>query len=261
MYSTNIHMNNTQVLVASLQSLHIADFDSRLYVLLVKNGPMSITDIAKELAVERPTVYVALGRLIDVGLIPKNHSATRGVQVEPPSKVAALLQAQRVNLAKEQEQIEQAMPELLSEFAAKAKQSAFRLYEGRIQFLAVFEEVLKEAKDEILFYGNAETFFKFEGADYEKQWLKRRVRRKLPIRMLMLPSDVAREQGKSNKKLMRESRLLGKEAIFKSSLMIYGIKTVLWNPLAERAIVIEDSLLTEMFRFTYELAWSRAKAL
>jgi sugar-specific transcriptional regulator TrmB len=252
-------MNNISLLESSLRSLNVADFDARLYLLLVKKGSMSVTDIAKVLSVERPTVYAALDRLTETGLLPKNRAGTRGVQVEPPSKVAALLRAQKANLASEEERLNQALPELLADFAAKAKQSAFRLYEGRTQFLAVFEEVLKEATDEILFYGDAETFFKFEGAEYERQWLKRRVRRKLPIRMLMLPSDVARGYGKSSRRLLRESRLLGKNKAFQSSLLIYGSKTVLWNPTFERAIVIEDSLITDMFRYTFELTWGMGR--
>src|SRR3989344_4170283 len=254
-------MEKIVVLESSLRSLNVSGFDARVYLLCLKNGPLTITDIAYKLSVERATIYVALERLTDAGLIPKNRPSTRGVQVEPPSKIVALLQAKQIDLAKDREQIEQAMPELLAEFSTKSKLSAFRLYEGRDQFLAVFEEVLREAKDEILYYGDAESFFKLEGAKYDKHWLKRRLRRKLPSRMLMLPSAVARTQGKSSKKLLRESRLLGKEAVFKGSIMIYGVKTVFWNPLAERAIVIEDSLITDMLRFTYELAWGKGKKI
>ena len=249
-----------QLIKESLKLLGLSDFDRKTYLCILKKGHTNISSLAKELKVERPTVYSALDRLQSFSLIPGGKSPySRTITAEPPSRVLDLIEKQKTLLESEGSQLEKIMPNLLAEFAEKSKVSAFRLFEGKEQFLAVFEESLREAKDEIIYAGDAKTFIEYEGQEYEDQWRAKRIRKKIPIRMLCFKDEITADMKKIDKKEIRETRFMPKESFFQSSFMIYSFKVVIWNPLADRAIVIDDKEVTVMFKQIFELLWKNAK--
>lgn len=249
-------MDNFNLLESALKSLSLSDFDISTYLLLVRNGPLPITKIARVLSVERPTVYAAIDRLESKGLIPKNRPKhTPHVPVEPPSKVVAMLERQRNELLHTQGLLEVVLPEIQAAYTAKSRQSAFRLFEGKDQFMTVFEEVLKEAQDEILYYGDAESFIRYEGEEYEKRWARRRIARNLSMRILIFKNELDRTLVGDDPRKLRSTRYISPGQNFQSSFMVYGGKTLLWNPIGERAIVLDDPIMTDMFRATFERLW------
>lgn len=246
----------------ALNLLGISDFDQKVYLVILRKGVIGVAALARELSVERPTAYSAIARLESIGLMAKQTERFgRGIKVEPPSRVLALLEKQKSLISGLEGRLENSLPDLMFEFATKTSASSFRLFEGRDQFLAVFEEILREATGEILYFGNVEQFVRYEGVEYEKGWIKRRMERKVSIREAVLkPKDIQILQiEKSNPKELRETRYLGDEFNFKSSFLIYGYKTLIWNTFAERAIVIDDPVVTEMFKQIFELAWNGAE--
>ncbi len=240
--------------------LSISDFDFRLYQLLVSKGPSSVVSLSRSLKVERPTIYVALQRLGSHGLLTQTKPPfSRHVQAEPPSRLLALVEEKKALLEQERQKLEKSMPEMLAAFAAKTQQSDFRLFEGRDQFLLVFEEALREAKDEILYIGDGATFVDYVGLDYEKQWIKKRVQKKIKMRILVFKHALMTRMLEEDKNEMRQTRFMPMADTFDSSYMIYGNKTLIWNPIAERAIVLEDGIVTAMFRQIFEASWRSAK--
>lgn len=229
--------------------------------MLLEKGPTSISALARLLSVERVTVYAALDRLKAKGLMTEGReSYSRTVRVEPPSRVLDLLEERRTELFYETKSLEDALPRLLAEYAAKGQLAAFRLFEGRKQFLAVFEEAPREAPGEILYYGDAQAFVDYVGIDYENHWVRKRVRRKVQLQMLVFSTNYIHERYKQiDLKELRETRYISGKPAFKSSFMVYGAKTLLWNPVAERAIVIDDPMLTDMFRWIFASEWDAAK--
>lgn len=244
----------------ALNQLNIPEFDRKLYLAALGIQHPSISSLARHLKVERPTVYAGLERLRAAGLAPaSNPPFSRQVQVEPPSRVLALLEARQANLQNNRQALEQALPELMAGFAAKGNVSTFRLHEGRTQFLAVFEEAVREAKSEMLFYGNANRFVEYVGPDYEKQWIKKRLHRQLKMRILVSHGPITEHFRQVDTKELRETRFLPTGTQIDSSYMLYGAKTLIWNPLAERAIVIDDPVVAALFCQMFETSWQAAK--
>lgn len=244
----------------TLLLLGISDFDANVYLAALKKGSASISYLSRELQVERPTIYSSLERLESKNLIPSTRAPyMRTIDIEPPSRILSLLEKQKADLSQEENHLENIMPEVMASFAEKGRLSSFRLFEGREQFLTIFEESLKEADREILFYGNAAEFIRFEGLEYEKNWIKKRLRRNISIRMIIHPFDQNESElkniEKTDKKELRTTKYLLGDHPFKSSYMIYGFQTVLWNPTAERAVVLNDPVITEMFEQTFETLW------
>lgn len=254
-------MNKENILINSLRDLDLSGFDSTVYLTLFQKGQLSVTALARILKVERPTIYAALERLRQHGLLPaQRESFARLIAIESPSRIFDLLEERRIILRHHAEDLEDHLPLLLAEFVEKGRLSAFRLFEGRQQFLSVFEEALREAQEEILYYGNAQAFIDYVGLKYEKSWIRRRVSRSLKIRILVFRSILTEEFDRTDHKELRETRFLPLKGEFKSSFMVYGTKTLLWNPAAERAIVIDDLTITEMFKLIFELGWRSTKS-
>lgn len=240
--------------------LGVNEFDFRLYQLLVSKGPSSVVSLSRALKVERPTIYAALQRLGGQGLLTQTKPPfSRHVQAEPPSRLLALVEERKTLLEQERQRLEKSMPEMLATFAAKTQQSDFRLFEGREQFLLVFEEALREARDEILYFGDGATFVDYVGLDYEKQWIKKRVKKEIKMRILVFRHTLMTRMLQEDKEEMRQTRFMSMADSFDSSYMVYGNKTLIWNPIAERAIVLEDSIVTAMFRQIFEASWKNAK--
>lgn len=245
-------------LEAILRDLGVADLDIHLYLLLIKKGGQSVSSLSRQLKVERPTVYAAIERLQELSLIPPHKTPyTRRVIAESPRRVLALLEQKRTSLAQQQQGIETVLPDLLAEFSARTPTTAFRVFEGKEQFLTIFEEVLQEAKDEILYFGDAQSFINLEGLQYERAWIKKRIQKNIFFKMLVFETAVTHDFKKDDERERRETRFLPSAHTFTSSFMVYGNKVLLWSPVAVRAIVIEDSTIAPMFVQLFANSWDQ----
>lgn len=248
-------------LLSSLLSLGVSSFDAQVYLTVFHKGNIGVSQLARLLNVERVTIYSSLERLQTTGLLPSNRQAYgRTIAVEPPSRIYDLLEKKRTELFYQAKDLEESLPRLMAEFAAKGHMSAFRLFEGRDQFLAVFEEAVREAKDELFYYGDAKSFVDYVGIDYENRWVRKRVSKRIQLQMLVFKDTFILDRYKAiDKKELRETRFITDKSVFQPSFMIYGSKVLLWNPIAERAIVIDDLLIAEMFRSIFKSQWKVAE--
>lgn len=249
-------------LATSLNTLGITGLDQQIYLLLLEKGPLTISRLARHLNKERLTIYQAVERLQEAGLVPKGRPKySRGVVIEPPSQVLALLEKQRTDLFYQAKQLESLLPQMSAQYAQKQRPAVFRLFEGRTQFLTVFEEALQEANGQIDYYGDTDAFVNYVGIPYEDRWVRKRVAKKIKIRMLVFRSDyVEKRYRERDKKELRQTRYITPPHRFGTSFMMYGYKTLLWNPTAERAIVLDDPALTEMYQHMFQREWLSSQA-
>lgn len=252
-------MNENDALESSLELLGLYSFDRRVYLEIFKRGTRSVSELSRLLGVERPTIYASLERLQQKGLIPQKHKFSRSISVESPQKLIAILEYEKSRFGEQKSLLEQSLPNLLAEYSAKNLPSVYKLFEGKRQFLTIFEESLREAKEEILYYGNAQQFIRYEGEEYEQEYITKRVEKGIFMKILVLESETTKELDFKDKEELRETRFLPKNNYYESSFMVYGAKTLLWNPVAERALVIEDKIITDMFRQMFNNAWEKAR--
>ncbi|OGD65355.1 hypothetical protein A2215_00220 [Candidatus Berkelbacteria bacterium RIFOXYA2_FULL_43_10] len=250
-------MNNDSKIKLALQSLNVNEFDQKVYASILNRGTTNVSSLARHFLVERPTIYSSLDRLQHFGLMPKRQDYSRKISVEPPNMILALIEKQKNILQQVGAELERKMPEIMLEFSTKNHDSSFRMFEGREQFLAVFEEAIQEAKEEILFFGDVENFVSYEGVRTEKAWIKKRLSKKLSIRLLVKrPRDTEIDRiERDDLGELRQTKYLLINFNCTSSFLIYGYKTLLWNTLADRAIVIGDPIITEMFKQIFEKLW------
>ena len=117
---------------------------------------------------------------------------------------------------------------------------------------------VEETKEKMYFFGSASTIVNFISLQYEKEWIKKRTRRKIHIDILVHKTPLTEQFLKDDVKEMRTTRFLRKDMQFEASFMLWNHKIALWNPLVPLAIVIEDETIVAMFREMFKGLWEAA---
>jgi|GEM_PF-6622114 len=246
-------------LLEALKIVGVSEFDQRVYLVLVKKPGLSVAGLAAQLSVERPTIYSALERLQNADLIASKRQFSRSINVEPPNRILALMRRHQLEFDQKKKNFEEVLPHFMADFSEKTRPRLFRLFEGQDQFLTMFEESILDAQGEILYFGDVAALDQYIGIERENAWIKKRVEKNLPLKMLIFRDKSAVQRyALRDKKELRETKFI-KGNKFKSSFMVYGTKTLLWNPNAERALVIDDPEITVMFRKIFDDEWLTAE--
>ncbi len=248
-------MNNDTV-IKLLDELGIRDNDAKVYLASLELGPTTITKIAHKAEVERATVYAILDRLKDKGLVTINvKESDRHIQVEAPDKLLILSKHKKRAIEEQEHKFKEILPDLLASVNQRGKQPKVRFYEGKEQFMQVFDASLEEAKQEMYFFGDAQLFVNFISWDYEKQWIKKRCKKNIFIYLLIHKSKLGEYFLKMDKEQLRETHFLPQNQKFESSFLLWNNKIALWNPVVPLAIVIEDEIIVKMFKEMFLGLW------
>ncbi len=247
---------NFNVIKKTFSELGFSDIEAQVYIKAL-NPDNTISGIAEQIKVERATVYSAIKKLESNGLVVKRKTPySRGIEVEPPSKVLTKLKKKASETMNLSSDFEQVLPDLMSSFhATDRRYQKVMFYETKEDFISVFDKILEETDEGGLFFGDAHSFINFVGVDYEKDWIRRRVDRGLSIRILVSYSPLLADIKKSDKPELRETKFLPKGFAFKSSFQVYGYKTILWNPVIPRVTIIDDPIYARMFKQIFEMLW------
>lgn len=252
-------MNNEE-LVKLLEELGIAGNEASVYLACLELGPTSITRIARKAEVERATVYAILERLKDRGLVGiEVKDYDRRVQVEAPDKLLVLAKQKKRSIEAREHQFKEILPDLLATVNQRGKQPKVRFYEGKEQFMQVFDQILDEAKGEMYYFGQVDLFVQLVSWEFEKQWIKRRMRKKIFIYLFVNKCELGERYKKYDAQELRETRFLPENMQFEASFLLWGNKIVLWNPVVPLAIAIEDEIIVKMFREMFFRLWKVAK--
>ena len=123
-----------------LNKLGLRDHESRVYESVLKMGSAGISEIAEGTVLHRPAVYVALGSLIDRGLITVSRRGKRKVYVaESPQQLEKLVNALERDLRWE-------LPELMSMYTSATNRPFIRYFEGVKGIRHVYEDMLRTLK-------------------------------------------------------------------------------------------------------------------
>lgn len=243
-----------------LEELNISGNEAKIYIACLELGPTTITKIARKAEVERTTVYATLERLREKGLVSgpiKEYS--RQIQVESPEKLLVLARQKKKAIESKENQFKEILPDLLASVIQRGKQPKVRFYEGKEQFIQVFDQALDETKEKMFFFGAASIFVDLISYQFEKEWIKRRVRKKIHIDILVHKTPLTAQFKKDEIKEMRTTKFLSQDMKFEASFLLWSNKIVLWNPVVPLAIAIEDEIIAKMFSEMFLGLWQKAK--
>lgn len=247
-------------LIKLLEELGIKDNDEKVYLACLELGPTTITKIAYKAEVERATVYAILDRLKEKGLVTINvKESDRHIQVESPDKLLILAKHKIRSIQDREHEFRSILPDLLSTVNQRGNQPKVKFYEGRDQYIDIFDHIIDEAKGKMYYFGDVDQFVKMVSWEFERNWVKRRIRKKILMKMLVNKGQYFPEYRKRDAQELRETRFYPTEMKFEASYLLWNNKIALWNPVVPLAIVIEDEIIVKMFKEMFFGLWKKSR--
>jgi len=244
------------ILSKTLQALGLSAFSIKTYLTLTELKEPNVTKLSQELSVDRTKIYTALKELKDTGLIPPKSSYARSIEVFPPKIILQKLREKEIEAKNLSTELIENLPELNFSFYNKSKSSLVKIYEGKTQFLNLYNQVLDEAEDYIYMFGNAEEVYDLISFELQLNWTARRINSDIRTKLLVSYSNrlekIHKNQGIAGK---REVRWLPETYPLKGSYWLFGKKIIHWNPVLPKAIVIEDRIIYETMQTDFNYLW------
>jgi sugar-specific transcriptional regulator TrmB len=249
-------------LYKSLERMGISPRASDLYILIFQTGQTSITKLARELSIARPNVYKLITELKQEKLIIDREGQKKsGINIASPSILLRRIREKEAEYTKVAEQVSESMPELLAIYTQKAAPSKIKIFEGREQYIKAFDLIFEETISPMKFFGSAEDFITFTKWQGYKKLVKKRIKKKIQLQSLLLPSETAENMKLKAIEELREVRILKGLNIFETSFQVFNNKILFWQPKTPLAILIEDEYITKMMQSIFDKLWEEAGAL
>ena len=246
-------------LTEPLSELGLTEYEKRLYILSLFLGPVPVSRFATELGISRPNVYKVILGLERHGLayFSNRKQFTRTFVVESPSALMQILRQRRAKLDGYDQSITKILPQLLSLYQQGQQLSSLKMFTDEAGWDAARFQIFEEEPTENLFFGDVGAFSSFASQQYVR-WRNERVRRKIPGKLLTLPSPEAEDSIRRDKDEYRETRILKVKEPFRCCFQLFGKKAIIWQPQAPLAILIEDEFITQMLRSIFLTLWDHA---
>jgi sugar-specific transcriptional regulator TrmB len=228
-----------------LENAGVTRVEAKVYLALVELGSSLAGAITRHSGVQRRTVYDALERLIEKGLVSYIKTNNRKYfQAADPDRLLDIAKGRL-------DRLQDVLPGLKQHFTMSHEKQETTFFSSQYGLKTVFDDQIATAK-EILILGastNAYRIVKY----YFDRYDNIREKKKIPVRIIF-------SQKIRRKIPLSQVRYLPKEYNSHTATNIYGDKVaiILWteNPFA---VLINQKEIAESFRKYFELMWNVAK--
>lgn len=230
----------------TLEKAGLTRIEAKIYIVLLDLGPSLAGQITKKSGIHRRSVYDALDRLAEKGLISyivKNNR--KYFEASNPERILDLLK-------EKQAEIQTAIPELQSLFTkTKAKEETL-FYRGIDGLKTAFEDQINSKKEVLVLGASSEAgeILKF----YFKWYNKRRQEKKIKIKFI---ADIS-SKGEIHAPMseIRHLSNLGPAAI---NIYADKVAIILWSKERPLAMIIKNKEISDSYRSFFEHMWRIAK--
>lgn len=232
-----------------LQELGFSPKESKVFLCLNKFGGMPASTIARLTQIKRTSVYDILNSLLQKNIISTyRQGAYTYFAVDDVNKLY-LYEKEKLQKAK-------SLVENLREENRNTQAMQVNYYRGIEGYMEVYLDMLRQNPKEILCWTDI-NFMSVFTPQQDKETMEDRVKRNIPIRILMKDSALARKFRQDDQKTIRETRLLPKQQFhFQTTLFIYDGYIAFYDyrePIT--AIRIQHEGIYHMMKEFFEITW------
>ena len=246
----------TDILFKSLVEIGLDSTSAQVYLEILGDNTLTITNIAKNLRTNRVKIYECVENLRKVGLMSKE-----SLVIEPPSRVVAILRHKEIQTKRLSDDLSEILPSYLNDYYAKSKQSKVKIYEGRNEFIKLQNQSVDELKDggEILIFAEGlEMYDVIDPYYYNIELSSRRKKKNKTARIIAsFDNDILVSKANKNQELDRQVKVLPKGFSSLGTIAIYDNRIINWNTVIPRAILIEDEVMAQVYRDIFNFFWDR----
>ena len=247
----NIYNNMQEKLV---ENFNLNEKEAKVYLASLSMGRSKVSEIAKEAQLNRITTYEILKRLSQRGIANKTViKDTIYFQVVEPQLLINKLERQ-TEIARE------TLPQLNLLIGMKKGRPKVNYYEGAEGIKTVYEDTLMCKEKVIYNITNVENLLNQIGKDFLDNYIKKRVRRKIRVKVLVPDNPISRQNVKYSKKVLREYKFFNEKAFpIPNEIMIYDNKILLLSFSSKIGVIIEDNEISQSIKSMWNMIWMKSK--
>ncbi len=131
-----------------LKQLGFSEVESKLYLLLLKSGSITVAELAEKAKINRTATYSHINALLEKGIIAKVKGNANKIAANPPEHLHNLVEQQAIRIGALQEKL----PTIISSLNASLLPTQTNLkpetkhYRGKDGVKAIYQEILKAEK-------------------------------------------------------------------------------------------------------------------
>jgi len=231
-----------------LKSYGLTEKQAKIYLACLELGSSSVQKISQKSNIARSTSYEVLESLKELNLVSIfRKKKIKYYSAEEPQKI--------INLTKEKiNSLEQALPQFRAIYGQSKKQPTVRFYQGKSGMMLILSEILQEAK-EILAIGSSDDVLDV----FDREWpnfVQRRVKNKIPIKVILRESVKARERQSLAPQSLREVRIIPAKYDYHGVIFVWKDKIAMFSLKKELiALVIESKELANIQNAMLRVIW------
>jgi sugar-specific transcriptional regulator TrmB len=243
-------MKNTH-LFSVLINLGLSEKEAEVYLACLSLGPTTALKISRSASLKRSTVYTLIETLKQKGLMSMEVKGFKTLFVaENPEKLEIMLKAKK-------EELKRILPDLVALYNLKGGEGKIKYYEGLESVKSVYEFLLRDIKshEDYLVIGEQNLWYKLD-IKYFQDFIVRRSKLNINIRLLFPDSKIAREHKKIEKNYNEKIKILPPNTHLTTNMIITPQHLVihqLTSPIS--AIVIENKSTIQTQRELFEIIW------
>lgn len=232
--------------------LGLSEGESKVYLVSLGMGPATILKISRATDIKRTTIYSIVEALKQKGLMAIEIKGWKKLFVaESPEKLDVISENRRKELKSN-------LPRLLSIYNLKGEEGFIKYYEGIAGVKSVYERLIHDIKpkDNYMVIADQELWYNLD-QKYFSDFIRRRARLNINIRMLLCDSEIARKHKKFERNYNEEIRILPKGTGFTANIIITPQKIVfhqLTQPIM--VLVVENKSIIKTHQEIFDMIWN-----
>lgn len=243
-----------------LHELGCNDKHVRFYIANLQLGSAPLSDIVKHARLQRSTGYVIASEMIAMGLAEEDHkSYKKHFVAAEPDTLLRKLESKHRRIGRIVIAYKETLPTLRAEHRATKTRPQVRTFEGKSGLVAVWRDILQD-KREILLWSNQSTEQRMFDSDMHAQFIKERVGKQIPIRVLAVQNVDAEKLVADDEKSLRITKLLPDDVQFTGETYIYGNKVAILDFGRKIfGVITENEQIAASQRAMFEMTWNSLK--
>lgn len=241
----------------SLILIGCTEKEIRLYLAAYKLGSAPLNDIAKSAKLQRSTAYVICQQLVDKKLFEQDHrNYKQRYTAITPEKLIRMVEAKKRRLGRSSLHLQESLGALTDLYGSKDALPQVTTYQGKSGLVAVWNDILS-TESEILLWTNQTMERRLFETKQHGQFIRERMQRQIPIRVLAVDTPDGRELLADDAKKNRQTKILDPSAQFTAETYLYDNKVAIIDHTTDIVgVIIENKQIHEAQRAIFELAWA-----
>lgn len=244
-------MQKTQLLDI-LDKIGLSKNEASVYLAALSLGSATIQKIAHEADVKRTTTYSVIDSLKAKGLMKIEQKGLKQFFVpENPEKLESILDERKKKLI-------EALPEFSALFNLRENESLVQYHEGLESVKTIYNDNLRDIQphESYLVISDMEEWYN-KDPDFFQDFIERRAKLNIDIRLLLTDSPIARKQKRFEKNYNERVKILPKNTKLTTNLIVTPQRAsiqLLVPPVF--AIVTKNRNTIKMYQEMFEVMWN-----